>query len=156
MGVSVVRSMRCDTSGVAGFFEDLPVLLLVLAGVSSVVLTGAWCSEQRADSAGHDDLSAEAELLVRAALLAASGGRSSLVTVDALLALSPEDLAEAGSSCVGWTVVVEIVYPTGERHELSSGSECTFSCDLGWACELVNAAYDGDRIAIAEVIGIAW
>ena len=36
--------MRSDESGVAGFFEDLPVLAFVLCGVMLLVSSGLWTS----------------------------------------------------------------------------------------------------------------
>lgn len=148
--------MRIDTLGVAGFFEDLPVLLLVLAGVSSVALTGAWCAEQHVESAREEGLSATAEAIVRSTLFAASDGGSSPLSVDALFALDPEDLTDAGSACAGWVVVIEVVHPMYWRHELPSGTPSPCTTDLGWASELVNAAYEGDLVAIVEVTGVAW
>jgi hypothetical protein len=36
--------MKADCDGVAGFFEDLPVLMFVLTGVFIVVAAGVWTS----------------------------------------------------------------------------------------------------------------
>lgn len=148
--------MRTDTRGVAGFFEDLPVLLLVLAGVSSVALTGAWCTDQQADAARQEGLSAAAEALVRAAVLVASDGGPSTLTVGSLFALEPEDLEVNAAGCVGWAVVIEVLHPVGDRHEISFDGLDDLPPDLGYACELVNAVYEGDMTAVVEVTGVAW
>ena len=147
--------MENDVNGIGGFFEDLPVLILLLAGVSSVVLTSAWSVEQRAQGEELEELNRSAERILGSALAAASDDGDGEFALEDLLRLDCRAIGlEPGID--GWVVVVEVVHPFMDGAVArSSASEPTPS-SVGWASTVVNATYSGDMVAVVEVTCLVW
>lgn len=55
--------MRLDDKGVAGFFEDIPVLMFVLAGVASLAFSGLVAAEAREEGRLQSELENAAQSL---------------------------------------------------------------------------------------------
>lgn len=146
--------MRCDVEGVGGFFEDLPVLAFVLAGVVSVAGTASWVSEQISDADGYSVLEVNASLLVDAVVseLTGSGPVPSTDSVRGANLTAPVGRLADGIAAV---VSVWCVHPVLEPLVVV----VAIDGDPSVVCShraLVNAVTDGGVIGIVEVRALVW
>lgn len=126
--------MRRDESGVAGFFEDLPVLMFVLAGTFTIVASAIACSQaivSREEDARLQDLASRSVDLVVSELL--EGHPDVVVTISALCATRLGNALKdfLGSSDFGMSIVM--VHP-----------------ELRWICTESNPGRDSNRNACSD------
>lgn len=150
--------MRSDESGVAGFFEDLPVLAFVLCGVMLLVSSGIWASariaEQREDELLKRLAERAADAIVETIAPAATDFelptlqsidrsnlseyiQSVLQTVHFLVNLSTEGTAS------GWSMLISDSYGGEVSHTAS-------------ASRLLNVRDGFGLIVVLEVRLIVW
>lgn len=150
----MAASMNEDTDAVGGFFEDLPVLAFVLAGVMSVASTASWSAEQLSEDRVSEDLLREAERVLDAAL-DAFGPLTSSSTVEHLRQANLSGLAGAVSPGIGWTLSVWVIHPSVEElvsvGQLEGGLSTVRS-----AKALVNAISDDGAVYVLEVRAVVW
>ncbi len=146
--------MRSDTEAVGGFFEDLPVLAFVLAGVLSVAGTASWTSVMLADDERCEALElAASQLLVK--VVSEICGADVLPTTESVRRAnlsSPMD--ELPDGVVG-LVSVWCVHPVNECLLMVSlcEGEPTIACSEG---ALIDALCDGGMVGILEVRVLVW
>ncbi|MCU0853069.1 MAG: hypothetical protein MUC90_07465 [Thermoplasmata archaeon] len=149
--------MRHDDAAVGGFFEDLPVLVLVLCGVAAIVSASVWSSGQIADEQSVRELDEIAQRfvdrLVEAALQVEGGGYPS---VDKLRVLNISRLAMGLPKAIGYAVSIVEIYPSLEwlLQYVSDGKP--ISTDASASIRLVNAIDPWSRIVIVEARVIVW
>lgn len=149
--------VKRDTSGVAGFFEDLPVLMFVLAGTFMIVASAVCASE----SVMSGEKSEELEYLVnRSADLVASevlGEHSGIaVTVGSVcstrLSQIVKDFLETRNFCMS----IVIVHPEFKLLCQVPGPSDGLPKHACSASRLINALTDEGYVAILVVRLLAW
>jgi hypothetical protein len=150
--------MRDDCGGVAGFFEDLPVLMFVLAGVFIVVAAGVWTSTTLETQHKRDRLEALAESLVDQVVLEIETrlGGESVPTVDALSRLNLSHVAGGVLPADRFSVAIIERYP--EVRWLIQWSDETpeSPTQAVGAARLLNALDENLMVAAVEVRAIVW
>lgn len=149
--------MRADDAAVAGFFEDLPVLLFVLAGVSTLVLSGVMAAERASEKRLHSELDSAAERLLDSILMSLGAG---------------EDIGNAWISSVGSVNIsrcsaqvldgeacaVNFVqyWPSLQWLRSEAPSMGIPSTNTGYASRVLNAIEDNGLVGIIEVTVHVW
>jgi len=150
--------MKADCDGVAGFFEDLPVLMFVLTGVFILVTAGVWTSNTLEAQRMRDRLKALAEDLVNEIVLEteARPGRESLSTVSALSRLNLSHLAGGVLSDHRCSIAIIERYP--EVRWLVHWSDETPGPPIQaiGAARLLNAFDEHLMVVVVEVRAIVW
>jgi len=150
--------MRKDDRAVAGFFEDLAVMVFVLAGVSLLISAYVWSSmiaqaqteQERLDYLAEDFVTR----VVSQAMETGEGPAGPSVSV-----LRGLDLpAVAQESLVGRCVAasISVLHP---YHQLVISFSSTDPCDAlltGYSVELMNAVDEAGMVVISEVRCVVW
>lgn len=149
--------MKADRAAVAGFFEDLPVLLFVLAGVTTLVLTSVFVAERLELQKKQKDLEEAARnlanVIVRKARLYA--GPDLLPLVSYLSSLNISDEVAPGGT-IDFAVSVFVVHPLVKCILDYSTNPDAIPRLTGSALRLANAIDDQCGIVILEVRTLAW
>jgi hypothetical protein len=149
--------MRDDESAVGGFFEDLPVLVIVLCGVVAIVSASVWSSGQIANEQFVQELDeiarGFADRLVEAALQVEGGDYPS---VDKLRTLNISRLSIGLPKTIGYAVSIVEVYPSLEWLRQFVSDEKPISSDAVASIRLMNAVDSLSRIVIVEARVIVW
>lgn len=146
--------MRRDTDAVGGFFEDLPVMAFVLAGVLSVAGTASWTAGRLADIEGDKELAAQASRVVTS-LVAELGAAPYPPSSEGLGAVNISAYADSvppGYGCMVsiWCVHPEVLQlPLAATGEVGPGESCAYR-------SFVNVACDDGSIGILEVRAVVW
>ncbi len=146
--------MKADESAVGGFFEDLPVLAFVLAGVALLMSTGVYVS-QRLDEARSEE---EADALAESLLLEVLGklrNQESSGVMPTVASVVGADLAVSLNRVTGCTVSVVMRHPNVEWLRVESFGVFEQS-RTGYASALMNAIDDDGIVVILEVRVVAW
>lgn len=150
--------MRDDCGGVAGFFEDLPVLMFVLTGVFIVVAAAVWTSTTLETQRLRYRLEALAEGLVNEVVLDIQTrlGGESVPTVDGLSHLNLSHLAGGVPPSIRFSVAIIERYP--EIRWLAHSFEGNFDSPVSavGAARLLNALDENLMVAAVEVRAIVW
>lgn len=146
--------MRQDTSAVGGFFEDLPVLAFVLAGVLSVASTACWSAEELAGGDVLDDLSREAGRALKAAV-GSLQPHPCFPTLESVRVANLSGISQVLGDEYGWMASVWSLHPEVRQILVSGqlGSDPMFARS---AESLINAICDDGTIAILEVRVVVW
>ena len=150
--------MRADRSGVAGFFEDLPVLMFVLSGVVTLVLTSVFVSERISEDRLDDQLDAVAKRMVDsvASEMLFSCGPDVLPTVTSIRALNCSGLVSPLSEGRGYALSVFSMHPSFGCLLSFSSNQSSAPRSTGYASRLLNALGDDGLCVILEVRVIVW
>ncbi len=145
--------MKADRDGVAGFFEDLPVLMFVLTGVFLIVGASIWTSSALGAQRVQDKLESLAEDLVNEVILEIEAhlGGESLPSISALSHLNLSNKAGGGYSTHSCAIAIIERYP--EIRWLAYWSEETPdspSQSVG-AAKLLNAYDEHLMVVVVEV-----
>ncbi|MCX6658541.1 MAG: hypothetical protein NTY62_07670 [Euryarchaeota archaeon] len=150
--------MKADCDGVAGFFEDLPVLMFVLTGVFIVVAAGVWTSNTLEAQRIRDGLGALAEGLVNEAFLEVEArlGGESFPTVSALSNLNLSHLAGGVLPAHRCSIAIIERYPEVRWlvHWFDETPDSPIQA-VG-AAKLLNALDDHLMVVVVEVRAIVW
>ena len=150
--------MKADCDGVAGFFEDLPVLMFVLTGVFIVVAAGVWTSNTLEAQRMRDRLEALAEGLVNEVVLETEArlGGESFSTVSALSHLNLSHLAGGVLPAHRCSIAIIERYP--EARWLVHWPDETPDSPIQavGASRLLNAFDEHLMVVVVEVRAIVW
>jgi len=146
--------MRADVDAVGGFFEDLPVLAFVLAGVMSVAGTASWVSGTLSESDGYDALDRSASRLACSIAfgLQDTGG---LPTVESVVGANLSEAMSVLPDGFGFLVSVWSIHPEdGCLLTVSDGAGEPGSARSATA--LLNVLCDDGIVGILEVRVLVW
>lgn len=146
--------MKGDDDAVGGFFEDLPVLAFVLAGVALLLSTGIWVSE-RLDEAGTEmELDALAKDLMTC-VLAQVRNPEAPELLPMLASVLGMNVSAGPSELDGYIVSVILRHPAVEWLKvMGAGSETPDR--TGYASALLNALDERGLVVVLEVRVVAW
>ena len=150
--------MRADRSGVAGFFEDLPVLMFVLSGVVALVLTSVFVSGRMSADRLDKELDAAAKRIVDsvASEMLFSCGPDVLPTVTSICASDYSGLVSQLSDGRGFALSVFSLHPSFRCMLNISSDQISAPRSTGYASELLNALGDDGLSMVLEVRVIVW
>jgi len=150
--------MKADCGGVAGFFEDLPVLMFVLTGTFIVVAAGVWTSNTLEARRVQDRLEAVSEGLVNDIVLEIEArlGGESFPTVSALSNLSLSHLAGGVLSDHRCSVAIIERYPEVRWLVHWSYKTSDLPIQAVGAARLLNAFDEHLMVVVVEVRAIVW
>ena len=149
--------MKSDLAAVAGFFEDLPVLVLVLAGVLSLIFSSVWVSEARSSAQKDSELTFEArEIVSRTSQEIKFSGASDVIPL--LGHVKSLNLSDCSLVAQSYDVhlTIQIVYPKKELVCEYSSNDDPGSSSTGFASKFLNAIDDSGLTIILEVQAIVW
>jgi hypothetical protein len=144
--------MRNDCRGIGGFFEDLPVLLFVLAGSMLLIGTNAWITVGK-DTLETSRMAEErAEDLSATFMLALHGDFGGDVAVQSVRLVTASSIGTEATLPESWRISVTVIHPWREL-VLALGTQA-WSSDActGWHSQLLNLRYSVSGCAIAEVV----
>jgi len=150
--------MRRDCSGVAGFFEDLPVLMFVLSGVVALVFTSVFVSVRTSADRLDEELDAIATRMVDSVTseILYSCGPDVLPTVASVRALDYSNLVSHLSCGRGFALSVCSLHPLFACVFNVSSHQSGAPRSTGYASELLNALADNGLTVVLEVRAIVW
>jgi hypothetical protein len=149
-------SMRCDDNGVGGFVEDLPVLVLILAGVCVLLCAGSWSAEIRARSLADEDLGRLAERAVDEVVWALSDGAGGCVDVDSVAKANLSRVKSLVPDGIAWLLTVEVVHPWSEPLLLVESGDERNASNTRSDIRLLNAPYGSGGCAVLKVVVVVW
>jgi len=157
MSAAIPTVMYDDTAGVAGFFEDIPVLALVLVGVSTLVASGVHLYALETDERLVQTLHREArELMCR---IIREAGAPSPDMLPFAAALEPTNLSRYAAELpdgLGYSVSVVRLHPNPEwLFSIRSSSISQAAC-TGFASSRLNAIMSDGLVGVFEVRVIVW
>jgi hypothetical protein len=149
--------VRSDIDAVAGFFEDLPVLIYVLSGTLVLASSATWAAQFVSESRDTRSLGHLAESLADKALAEIRNGQPDwhLPTVRSLEGLN---LSHLGDDLQGRKFAISITmrHPT-EDFVFSAGmGDLNDTISTGFCSRFLNALTDDGLVAILELRVIVW
>lgn len=149
--------MRFDENGVGGFFEDLPVLVFVIAGVSLLIVSGLRVSSLRGDLEEESSLQYAAEVFVR--MIVADAGESGFVrpTAESFNETRIASLANQTIGGLSYSVSIVMRYPETEwilACESAHGAQTPLR--VASDSKFLNAIDGNGRSVIIEVTAVVW
>lgn len=148
------NGVRDDSNAVGGFFEDLPVMAFVLAGVLTVTGTACWASAQLSQEASSDSLERSASLLVMA-VVDALGGTDGLVSIGATRSANLSGLLDSLPGSLDCLVSVWCIHPDLDLLVVY-GDAGAGPVEAHSERALVNVLLDDGVIGILEVRVLVW
>jgi hypothetical protein len=148
--------MRGDDFGVGGFLEDMPVLVLVLAGVVTLAGTGVWAEELKADARAEAELRSLANNLLDRVQWALSDGSGSCISVNRIAMVNLSGAATTMPPRTSWLSSVEIVHPWCELVLLVKSGDEGSATRAASASRLLDAPCDPDWRVLLKVTVIVW
>jgi hypothetical protein len=154
---SGVRSVRPDDSAIAGFFEDLPVLLIVLAGVAILVFSGVSASERISRESAQRSLDATAARFVDSIMLSLSRSLTDQhVSLSAIMSVNVS-LCAGGTLCHEFYRIAFVeLYPDVRWIRVETDAMGVLGGDTGYASRLINAVMDDGAVGIVGVTAFVW
>ena len=150
--------MMADRTGVAGFFEDIPILVFVLLGVSTLVLSGVWVSQRLTGERIQDRLDrlagALADHLVAEVL--ELGSYDGLPRVSSVGSLNLTEHAREELGARGYEIAVLERYPEFAWVKNQSSGDPLLAESTGYASMVFNAVDDNGYTQIMEVRVLVW
>ena len=152
-----LRAVRGDDSAVAGFFEDLPVLMFVLAGVLCLVLTSAWVSKVELQQKREAELERAAEDIAYRLLdfIRGSDPGAPFPMMDSIEGMDVSDAAGPDSG-LGYSVAIVERYPDTSWMRTMTSGLCDGVMSTGSCCVMFNARDDLGNVVVLEVRVIVW
>jgi len=150
--------MKADDAGVAGFFEDLPVLMFVLVGVAMLVLCGTWVSrsldtihyQEELDSLAQDLVSSVVSRLLRPET------PGLIPSVSSAESTNISDIARGVVGERHFAIAIIMRYPTYEWLNIGSDNDSAPPSATGYGSRLLNALDGSGRTTVIEVRAIVW
>jgi len=149
--------VRLDDSAVAGFFEDIPVLIIILTGVSSLVLSGVMASERITAVTVQRGLDELAERLV--CWIAIWVHPDQGIEHASLASFMSVNITRGASEVLddeSYKVAVVQRLPRLEWIRSASNSEAADLLNTGYASGLFNARLGDGTIGVVEVAAFVW
>jgi len=149
--------VRSDKSGVAGFFEDLPVLAFVLVGSCVLIASGILTSEANAQKADADRLHKLASSLGDSLVAELLQARPGLVpSISTVCTTALEEVAESVTIDRNYCFSILMLHPELRFIcNLSSEERCA-DCRVAAASRLMNASIDDGLVVILLVRVLVW
>ncbi len=150
--------MKADDAGVAGFFEDLPVLMFVLAGVATLVLCGTWVSRNLNTVQVQEELDSLAETLVDS-LLSRLLRPETPGLIPPVSSAQDVNIAAIASSVAGerhYLVAIIARYPSYAWLNSCSDNDTSIPNVTGYCSRLLNVLDGYGRTVMLEVRAIVW
>jgi hypothetical protein len=150
--------MRTDRSGVAGFFEDLPVLMFVLSGVVALVLTSVFVSERMTSDKMNEQLDSIASRIADsvASEIRFSRGPDMLPSVSSIRAFNCSDEVSQLSDGRCFVLSVFSLHPSLGCLLNICSDQSRPPRSTGYASELLNALCDDGLSMVLEVMVVVW
>lgn len=151
--------MLRDEDAVGGFFEDLPVLALVLLGVFLLISTSVLVSKELSERRELDRLESVAEDIanaIRGHLTSGDGATGKMPTVPAMRQVNLPSLADPVASCVGYCASVVLLHPRTEWLSSATTGDTPDARRVVCAGGFLNALLEDGSVAIVEVKVLAW
>jgi len=143
-----------DESGIGGFFEDLPVLVFVLGGVSLLIFSSVWSAGVMSSNEASDTLEKVADGIVQMFVLTPCEG---IPSVDEVASACASYSGAGLESCGGVFVNVSVVHPyTMAVGVVVSGDTAHCTGPMGYAVGVMNAVDSSRLIVILEVRALVW
>jgi len=142
--------------GVAGFFEDLPVLMFVLMGTTVLVISGAWVSRENAARELEAELDEVAHDITTALLGTVMCEWGPTPRVSSLRGMDILSIASRGAAEHSFWVTVALVHPCTGTIATASRGEVSKALSTGFACMPFNALDDRGLVAVMEARVIVW
>jgi hypothetical protein len=144
-----------DRSAVAGFFEDIPVLLIILVGVMSLVLSGVVAAERAQHIENQKQLDLLASRLIDSvAINVAPDPAVEHASMVAFASLNATRCAANVLDDESFGISVIQLYPSMEW--IQTRSPDPQRQDTGYASRLFNARLDDGSIGVLEVVAFVW
>ena len=147
--------MRRDERAVGGFIEDVPVLVFVLAGVLTLVGTGAWAVEQKADAERDEALRTLASDTMDRVLWTISDGSGGALGVDSLAAGNVSWLFTDIPEGIGWLLSVEVLHPQAEQLVLLRSHAVGTPIETASESRLLNAECESLCVMVRVTV-VVW
>jgi len=143
---------------VGGFFEDLPVLALVLLGVFLLVSTSTLVYQESSGRREYDRLESVTQDIAKAIIGHLSRGDESshLSTVSAMREINLEALADSVADCAGYCASVVLLHPRTEWLSSAATGDLHDARQVAYAAGFLNAILDDGSVAVVEVRVLAW
>ncbi len=141
--------------GVAGFFEDLPVLMFVLLGVSALVMSGTWVAKTNATHDLEEELDGAALRIVQRLLVMARDW-SQMPRICSLAGMNISASVALETDGYGYAISVACLHPTSEMLTSATQGDVGDVGLTGFARTLFNAIDDQGLVRILEVQVIVW
>ncbi len=145
-----------DEDGVAGFFEDLPVLMFVLAGVSCLVMSGAWVATETAERDMEASIRNSAVRYARDLVLSLTSEWGTIPQVTSIMAKNLTSRAEPDPTVCGFTVSVALLGPNQSVLVAESRGKALDASCTGFARVVFNAIDERGLVQILEARVIVW
>lgn len=153
------RPMRADRNGFAGFFEDLPVLIIVLGGVCILVASSTRISAETLSGGAEDQLKMAADSIVRFVSSRVDDLRD-VGGVPFLSAVARIDLTDCAEQATlercAFYVAIVILHPDSGVTISSAGHAPVAADRLAVSTELFNALDDSSRSLVVEIRAMVW
>ena len=149
--------MRVDRAAVAGFFEDLPVLLFVLAGVMTLVVSSTFAAERFDAQKRQKELDESAQDIADAIVrcIELSAGSNGLPLVSAVSSMNISNKVAQTGGC-DFAASVFIVHPLVKLVIYYSTDPDALPKLTGSSLRFMNAIDDQGEIIIVEVRTVVW
>jgi hypothetical protein len=144
-----------DRSAVAGFFEDIPVLLIVLVGVMSLVLSGVVAAGRTQHIENQKQLDLLASRLIDSIAINVAPDPS--IEHASLVAFSSLNFTRCAADVLAdesFGISIIQLYPATEWIRIRPADPQ--GQDTGYASRLFNARSDSGTIGVLEVVAIVW
>lgn len=145
--------VRSDSSAIGGFFEDLPVLVIVVSGFLVLASAATWASGQLTESRDSAQLSELAHRLSDAVL--AEILQSQVPSIRSLAELNMSQLAESSDMIDALVTILEI-YPRVLYIVSQGEGPSEVNAPTGFSREYFNAITDEGLVAPMELRVIVW
>ena len=149
-------AVRRDDEGVAGFFEDLPVLMLVLAGVTVLVASSACVSHQNAAAEAEMNLDETAQDMIQSLLRTIRTQIGPEPRIPSLEGTGLQSAVADFSEGRSFSLTIAGVYPVKHLVVAVTVGDPGSACSTGFACAQFIALDDQGFSVILEARVIVW
>jgi hypothetical protein len=152
-----VGLVRSDDSAIAGFFEDLPVLLIVLAGVATLVLSGVSASERLSRESAQRALDNTAARFVDSIMLSLSKSLTDQhVSLSAIMSVNVSSCTSGVLCHESYRVAFVELYPEVRWLRVEPNAADLSGTDTGFASHLINTVMNDGAVGVVGVTAFVW
>jgi hypothetical protein len=147
--------MRNDESGVGGFFEDLPVLVFVLAGVLCIMSTACWSTAQSSVDGVIDTMQRRAAEVMDSLFMKVTR-HTSVPSVNQIRSINLSGLVAPTDDGFLLHVSIWIIHPDLDRLASAGSWEPNEMRESVSSRRLLNALDESGRVVIGEARVVVW
>ncbi|MEM3049348.1 MAG: hypothetical protein QXT42_01330 [Thermoplasmata archaeon] len=149
--------MRRCREGVAGFFEDIPVLAMILVGVSALVASGVSLAKHELAQRSETYLDFQSGKLLESILTEIVSSSPGLPPFEsALVSVNLTNCASSLPSCLRYSVSVVRLHPDPSWILTVGDPTSLGQTSTGYSSAIINASLESGLIGIFEVRVIVW